>query len=586
MKKNLPRYQNNIFVSNKKHLLRSINKYIEYESVKKIYLFLCEENNKFQLILNESNIGVLIYDRFEALKRNSSTKEILNVLNSRDLQDIQQFEVLKEVQNIVRYYNVKNDFNKIFMVDKNEVIKKFKKIIFVKKDKYIQYPSLKDVDITSMVATRLYYTILNKLNLNIKLFRILNEQVKNQIDSFERLKVELETLTLKKENFNWGQFDFYETNISYEDLITAIELFDNNEYSISSIAPGYNLQMLVDEKYMYEHNIEAYILEYNLQVELKTLFYDEVKIHFNEYIKIYNYLNFNKKNFTKNSIGRYINYFNKRIKSHERLSGSARRLSYKDLEIEFGIDFKDFYKKLKSFSSSEKNDFINKIFILKQYNNILTKFTQNDLKKIFDNLPLELNKKEVPTFYYTSYEKRQHNQYDEMDKEFDLLSEKIFYFESQKNKDPENFDFYQNEIEKIKERTTYLLEKMDEIDSYENSLHPNTVKFMERNNSPLEFEDNFDEKSYDEYMESEYKKLQEEENLKKEQIEILFKQDKHLEIFKMDQKLYFQYYDSILIKEVVKVLNLDFVNDVLMDDEFKSYEEYENWFDEVYGIPF
>lgn len=51
MNKNTPRYKDNIFVKDKKHILRTLNTYSKYQDVLKIYVIFNDEYEKYQLLL-------------------------------------------------------------------------------------------------------------------------------------------------------------------------------------------------------------------------------------------------------------------------------------------------------------------------------------------------------------------------------------------------------------------------------------------------------------------------------------------------------------------------------------------------------
>ena len=68
---------------------------MEYDSVHKIYLVYSKKYNRYQLFLNshqkpeeekeeEENDGILIYDRFTAIKNRTSTSKIFEIIDSND----------------------------------------------------------------------------------------------------------------------------------------------------------------------------------------------------------------------------------------------------------------------------------------------------------------------------------------------------------------------------------------------------------------------------------------------------------------------------------------------------------------------
>lgn len=568
MKRVEPRYANGIYIADAKHLKRSINRYIGYDSVIKIYLVYSSKYNRYQLFLNsyqkpehekeeEENYGILIYDRFTAIENRTSTTKILEVIDSTDIFELQQDSVLDKVKKIVLSYGKDNtDLNKMFDIEPNVIIDKFKSILPFKKAVYTQFPSFKQVDISNMLAKRLYYTILNKLNLDmLKFNQVVNQEWRSEADSMQRLEYELQSLAEKK--YNHRQIDFYETPLAYEDIIPAIELYGSTHYDIDAIAPMYTLEMLLHEKIMHDENDESYRLEHNREVELKTLYYDEVRNHFRDYIKIETDIERRSKNFTKNAITRYINNFSKRIKSYERLSGSKRKESCIALEKDFGEGFREFDKKLRNFSDSERKDFINKIFLLKKYSHILNNFSKDELDKIFNNQPLGLEKKEFVEPYYTVEELKRFDGCNTITNDYyDCLSQ-IHNLE-EKYYDGEDENDLLEEIHHLKEKASELDSLITELyDKYDKrSYHASTIQFMNRGNDE-------DESMY-------------QQDLLK-QFLFYVQQGEPLEAFQIDPYRYFLEYDSISINDVVKIYDYNVPDSISLNGTFNDYEEFQEW---------
>lgn len=399
MNKKTPRYKNDIFVTSK-HLTRTINTYIAYEDVTKIYLSFNEEKNKYQIFIKlvndqfekEYKNAILVYDKNEALSKRLSTDKILQILNSIDVKEYIKDDTLESYKNLIEGFIKENHiYNSFFERDKNTMISKLK-LILTTKGSFVQQPSGKVIQTADMVAKRMYYTVLNRLNYKDnfynKLSKLKNEVQKTEIDRLEQVQSNLLSITNIINNLKTRRENVYvprteDTNISYKDCVIALDLYDDSQFDINDIAPSYDIDMLLREKTFHEEAFDADIMEENLNNKVSASLKIEIAKHFQDFIKLDRYITTNKKNFTSNAISRYINDFLKHMKVLNKLGGSKRKIKVNQLIGNYGKNFRDFHKKIKLFSNEEKHYFIKKLLLIKDYSYLLDEFIKEELEDIF-----------------------------------------------------------------------------------------------------------------------------------------------------------------------------------------------------------
>lgn len=313
MKKTFPRYRNNIFVKAENHLTRTINTYIEYEKVIKIYLSFNFKEDKYELHLKidredlalPDNV-ILIYDREIALNNRKTMSTIFNILNSNDITELFKngdIERLKEL--VKKYSNKKTDFCDIFDKPSDKIISSIQDFIKIK-GHYVQKKSKeneksKKIDINKMVAKRIYNYVLNRLNYSKEYFtefsRLKNKHINKKLLRENFVKNEIENIMYKIKlineikNKDYSIFEI-ESLSSYKDIIIGLELFDNVDFNLSKLTTLKTKEELLYEKSLIETNIDLYNKEANIMNELEYKLKETLSIEFYDYIKL--------KIFTKN----------------------------------------------------------------------------------------------------------------------------------------------------------------------------------------------------------------------------------------------------------------------------------------------
>ena len=177
----IPRYTNNIFVSQIKHLTRTLNTLIAYSAVKKISVSFNKEKNKYQLFLDinynsdHTDGLILLYDRTAAQKKLTNKTDILEKVYSPLSKDVQQLKVLDKLKGLIELYtddNTSSEYNGFFLEDENTILDKINQIIPDNlKNSYSPKNTNKLID--TKVAKKIYFLIKNQLTSLIKIIKII-----------------------------------------------------------------------------------------------------------------------------------------------------------------------------------------------------------------------------------------------------------------------------------------------------------------------------------------------------------------------------------------------------------------------------
>jgi len=413
MKKNYPRYRNNIFVKAENHLTRTINTFIEYEAVRKIYLSFNFEKDKYELhleidkdILVLPEKFILIYDREFALLNKINMYNIFEILDTVDIREKFKTDDINKFKELVhKYSNKKTNFCDIFIKSPETIISSIQKFISIK-GVYEHEQSGKEVNTNKMVAKRLYQYVLNRLNYNKEYFtkgvslknKIITNKISRKKFSENKLEEIRNKINILQENLNK---DYYmheiEGTMSYKDIIICLELFENSYFRLSKLTSLTTIDELLYEKALIEHNMNLYNEEIKIINKLNMNLKETIFNEFYDYIKIKTFFeNFNKKEFTISKILAQLNSFTQKTEELNTIKGRKRKEGVLQLKQIFGNDFKKYYEKINELKKSEnileveneKNkalmDYIYLVHKIDSLKDNLTIFNQNDIVKIFN----------------------------------------------------------------------------------------------------------------------------------------------------------------------------------------------------------
>jgi hypothetical protein len=271
MDKKAPRYTKNIFIAHKKHIMRTLNTYIQYENVSRIYIIFNFEHNKYQLLLDcvdknnkEKQKNSLldyeqkmkwVYDKTASEMSLQSEQKILAILGSTQTKSNLQKETIDAISKLIKEYTLTSDYNNFFHTDENIIFEKIAQIlpVHLKKD---YKPKYEDRSFKTNIAKKIYYLIKNQLTyLNLNQVHALEnnkeetkktiKQIRANIDNFidDEMKIMEQTI---KSLMGWS-FHYADEFIASEwEIKQAIKNFDDpnyEKYNLSSLS----LQVLIQE---------------------------------------------------------------------------------------------------------------------------------------------------------------------------------------------------------------------------------------------------------------------------------------------------------------------------------------------------
>ena len=367
----LPRYTKNLFISNEKNIMRTINTYIDYTDVGGIFLNYNKEIAKFQIHLEinkKKNIPdncVHVYNRVQAKSNKTSIEKITEVLDGANLKLLYKKDFLNKLAELINSYKLKDE-NEFFILDKD----KAEKLIYDILDKK-----------SMMIAKRVYSNIFNRLTIKASINSLLS--LKNKINcdigfyKEDTIKELEELVSLLKNRVIDGIIDSnnIETSHKYKEIVRSIENYHNINYK-SDISCLLNLNDLIYEKTLNEEydsvTLKEIEIKQNLSIEIK----EEIKSIFSDYTNVSNYLKENIKKFTHNSLTRMFNAFNTNIEHARKFNGIKRSRLLKTVKSDFGST----YEYLLNNSDSKNNlKKISKLVVLYQRKDILSEYGEKQI---------------------------------------------------------------------------------------------------------------------------------------------------------------------------------------------------------------
>lgn len=384
------------YIKHEKNLLRTLNTFSEYENVNILELDYDIKKNKFIIIMKEvyshidNSSSILIYDSIEANEKKKDIFEISEILNSELFRQLFKSETIDKYKELIYTYNKSKDINTFFINDKEKMIEEIKNILFY--DKSYKHPtSKKEVFTKDFVAKRLYYTLYNRLNFFITDIDKIIEKVKAKRMSYqEKIRDEFNVIQNKISRTGYFKNTRYEISSTYKNLIIALELYDNPNFSLKEFFPTYTLQMLLDEKTLIEEDIEA-----NLFIESIRCFLDN---YFSDYIRVKTYLDSINLPIEKENIRIFFKDLNYLKKRHDKLGGLKRRKKLFELETKFSVVWREL---LKIFKENKVDYFIEKMILIdKEFGKSIDTFEEKDKINIFKYSYRKENKENL-SFKYT-----------------------------------------------------------------------------------------------------------------------------------------------------------------------------------------
>lgn len=303
MNKNTPRYKDKIFVTDKKHILRTLNTYSKYQDVSKIYVIFNDECKKYQLLLeyesenkntnNQTNIEKerkLVYERTNSKIKLNNEKTILSVVNSRITKDNLQPETIEALSKLIKKYNKASILNDFFEDDKeNERIEKIDKILPADLKK--EYSAgFQPKPFKTNIGKRIYYLIKNQLTYS-SLNGLNNlEHTRKQEATIEKREIARKKSNIEKciedemiitENNikSLVEYSFYfadEYSASKWELISAIKNFDDPNYNKYNLG-AWSFQELKNELNRMKINQRLMTSEEKLEFQMIKKFRQSIK---------------------------------------------------------------------------------------------------------------------------------------------------------------------------------------------------------------------------------------------------------------------------------------------------------------------
>ena len=328
----LPRYTKNLFISNEKNIMRTINTYVDYTDVGGIFLNYNKERAKFQIHLeinNKKDIPdncVHVYDISEAKKNRTSHEKIMEVLNNTNFKLLYTKFFLEKLLNLLTKYkcNLKNDF---FDLDKDRSIKLIYNIL----DKQ-----------SIMVAKRVYSNILNRLIIKASINSLLSlkNKIKSDIEFYKEDPIsKLDRIYKLKEDRNTKDrigLNNIVVNYRTNNIIEAIDNYHNINHISNTIPNNLTLKDLINKKELNEFQNNINRDEQDIINNLNKIINKEIKSIFTGYIVILNYLQKNNKKFTSNTLTRMFNRYNLDRKHADKLTGRKRITYINTMKEHFG----------------------------------------------------------------------------------------------------------------------------------------------------------------------------------------------------------------------------------------------------------
>jgi hypothetical protein len=481
------------YIKHEKNLLRTLNTFSEYEDVNILELDFDLKKNKFTITMKEeyshidNNSSMLIYDSIEANENKKDISEISEILNSGLFKQLFKSETIHKYKELIYKYNKSKNINTFFLNDKEKMIEEIKNVLSY--DKSYEHPtSKKEVFTKDFVAKRLYYTLYNRLNFFITDIEKTIKKVKARRMTYqEKIRDEFNVIQSKISRTGYFKSSRYEIDSTYKDIVIALELHDNPNFSIKELFPTHTLQMLLDEKTLLEEDIEA-----SFFIESIKYFLDN---YFSDYIRVKTYLDSINLPIEKKNIRFFFKDLIYLKKRHEKLGGLKRKKKLLEIETKFSV----LWRELLKISKENKVDyFIEKMILIdKEFGKAIHTFEEQDKINILKFSYKKENKENLPFKYTRIITKEEMKYYDDYCEYLEQLSKLNSGIPDNENTELiEQKDYFENKILELDEKYStrplhpyaeeYLNNKVKDksdleeyyMDAYENNIENEYRKYL------------------------------------------------------------------------------------------------------------
>ncbi len=390
-----PRYSKDIYVRHHKNLTRTLDTYSQYENVNEIYVSFDKSKNQYKLDLILDNKVhdfkfeyelQMVFERYEFDQKITNEKEIMAVIDSELSSKKQTRHILNEFKKIVLDFNgLNNDGKKIntfFIEDKQIVLNKIDKI-FEGTDLKKHYISKKDKSkkrINTNLSKKLYNLIYHQLKYNnlrdINRLEKARKDYKGNIVKFVAQRMEKFKKVIEYVHTT-DYSDDTQLNTQKEMLVYAIDNYYNKEGKTFGFYDphSYSIEYLQNELEELNYKIDRYKEQYGHTdkrelfkkqlhaLEVENIFIkNKLEKYLTDYEKLTKYLIENDKNFTGNSLSRFLSFLETQFNKANRSSSGIKKKMIQNL--------KEKYFDTRKFTEQDKYLFIVKMkaihnFILK-----------------------------------------------------------------------------------------------------------------------------------------------------------------------------------------------------------------------------
>ncbi|MEA2019791.1 MAG: hypothetical protein U9N59_15235, partial [Campylobacterota bacterium] len=327
----IPRYTKNIYLSHIKHLTRTLNTLIAYESVEEIHISFNKAKNKYQFFLKINGTfedrdytkkSILIYHKLIANNKLNNEEEILKVFDKPITQERQQKQTLNKLKELINQNTTKiNDpHNNTFF--REDISKKLDEIKSILPSNVVSefIPKNKDKKVKTQVEKKIYYLIKNQLSF-INLDKITSLETARKATKKDIEEMVLNEVSIINDSFKYLEhFPLNDNMGTINEIKNAIANYNDNtveKYNLSS----YTLEELEEQLYIAKYSNDYLSYVKDIQSDISK----QIKSTFKEYFTLQKYINTNNKNFTTNSVSRYLTHITKEVKKARELRGIKRR---------------------------------------------------------------------------------------------------------------------------------------------------------------------------------------------------------------------------------------------------------------------
>lgn len=364
LKKIEPRYKNKLRVKDKKNIIRSVNTYIKYESVKYIYvsfdgsvyqLFIFFDKDSSYQLFDKDDSKVLAYDKSIAIKRRQKTREILIVLN-KEIKQIVSSDVYLNILNLIKSYD-NLGFSSFFDCDGAEIIMEIES--YINSSTYYIHNTGKKIYSKVTLAKKVYSILFNRIN-HANSFRNKLDGLKNKISKKEKPKEKIIDAQIEYSLERLNYIYSYNKHLddiehTYREIIEPQNELDRINLAIENIDnpiymgeyEGWDYESLIAERQYFKDTNEIDSLNYMYYFNLIKGYhneFEEVEELYEDYITFNKYLKDKNIPFSKRNLEKVVDELIIDMKKLSKFNGRRRKFFIRDLEDKYQFDFKSYYR--------------------------------------------------------------------------------------------------------------------------------------------------------------------------------------------------------------------------------------------------